>query len=405
MARVVYVDVVGGASLKLTLKKDVPARKVWASLGKRVDAATHVLETRAGAVLGRDDLVLASAPGAGDALLVCRPRPAPTIAPPVAADDAAGQATIREALRRSLARPDDAAARAAAAAAAASNAWAPPATCDAAKISLLAAAAPGARTLRGPAAWAGVERADSDGGARAALAAHRPVAWPWGAPWGDVAYLDGQLGDGLHIVLESPRVRGAFIHYQDSPADGRENRSYHAFNTRELKLTWAEFRDRAAQAKSSPYRCYLQSLLCAPGKATATKTSARLPQMNWRAAGPDLVRRVAAAGPRLDRLCAAGRLGPLNVSNLFVSDAGAHSPLHYDEYDNVFLQLAGRKRLTLAPPGAPAKPWPTHHPLDAYARARLDRGRTRVIQRRFNVSVPRARVLKKGSTLRDRSER
>ena len=32
-------------------------------------------------------------------------------------------------------------------------------------------------------------------------------------------------------------------------------------------------------------------------------------------------------------------------------------------------------------------------------------GRTRVIQRRFNVSVPRARVPEKASTLRDRSER
>ena len=32
-------------------------------------------------------------------------------------------------------------------------------------------------------------------------------------------------------------------------------------------------------------------------------------------------------------------------------------------------------------------------------------GRTRVIQRRFNVSVPRARVLERASTLRDRSER
>ena len=32
-------------------------------------------------------------------------------------------------------------------------------------------------------------------------------------------------------------------------------------------------------------------------------------------------------------------------------------------------------------------------------------GRTRVIQRRFNVSVPRARVLGKASTLRERSER
>ena len=58
-ARVVYVDVVGSASLKLTLKKDVPARKVWASLAsRRVDAATHVLETPGGAVLGIDDLAI-----------------------------------------------------------------------------------------------------------------------------------------------------------------------------------------------------------------------------------------------------------------------------------------------------------------------------------------------------------
>ena len=37
--------------------------------------------------------------------------------------------------------------------------------------------------------------------------------------------------------------------------------------------------------------------------------------------------------------------------------------------------------------------------------ARDLQGRTRVIQRRFNVSVPRARVPEKASTLRDRSER
>ena len=37
--------------------------------------------------------------------------------------------------------------------------------------------------------------------------------------------------------------------------------------------------------------------------------------------------------------------------------------------------------------------------------ARVDLGSTRVIQRRFNVSVPRARVPEQASTLRDRSER
>ena len=39
------------------------------------------------------------------------------------------------------------------------------------------------------------------------------------------------------------------------------------------------------------------------------------------------------------------------------------------------------------------------------AALRVDLGRKRVIQRRFNVSVPRARVTRKTSTLRDRSER
>ena len=62
---------------------------------------------------------------------------------------------------------------------------------------------------------------------------------------------------------------------------------------------------------------------------------------------------------------------------------------------------------------------PAHVDAARRARAREDRGRvdrerrvgpvdlgsTRVIQRLFNVSVPRARVTKNTSTLRDRSER
>ena len=54
-----------------------------------------------------------------------------------------------------------------------------------------------------------------------------------------------------------------------------------------------------------------------------------------------------------------------------------------------------------APMELDAAQWTLH----AKANRRDDRGRTRVIQRRFNVSIPRARVLEKTSTLRDRSER
>ena len=70
-ARSVYVEVAGSerGTLKIALRKDVPARKVWATLEKsrRVSAATHVLETREGSALGPEDPVLASTPGEGDA--------------------------------------------------------------------------------------------------------------------------------------------------------------------------------------------------------------------------------------------------------------------------------------------------------------------------------------------------
>ena len=45
------------------------------------------------------------------------------------------------------------------------------------------------------------------------------------------------------------------------------------------------------------------------------------------------------------------------------------------------------------------------HRRERRAEAAEDLGSKRVIQRRFNVSVPRARVPEKASTLRERSER
>ena len=95
--------------------------------------------------------------------------------------------------------------------------------------------------------------------------------------------------------------------------------------------------------------------------------------MRWHpGVGRRLTAAVKAAGPRLDAIRArVGFGGPLTRSQLFVSDAGARSPLHFDQYDNVFCQLRGRKRVWLAPPenlARPAATYPVHHPLDAYAR-------------------------------------
>ena len=71
---------------------------------------------------------------------------------------------------------------------------------------------------------------------------------------------------------------------------------------------------------------------------------------------------------------------------------------------DVGFDALGRRVCLLEIPGALAAPAGGDAFL-ALTEMPRDQGRTRVIQRRFNVSVPRARVLEKASTLRDRSER
>ena len=155
------------------------------------------------------------------------------------------------------------------------------------------------------------------------------------AEW-SVAFLAEALGEGLHVVLESPRAKdSAFLHYQDE-GDARDERPYYSARTRELKLTFAQYLDRAKAARADEaHPVYLQTLLCAPGKTRERAPSRRLPEMTFRTMSAALARRIVGAGDALDRLSQSARLGPLNVSNLFVSDRGAKSPLHFDEYDNV----------------------------------------------------------------------
>eukprot|EP00966_Prymnesium_polylepis_P136417 3152114-Prymnesium_polylepis.1 len=59
---------------------------------------------------------------------------------------------------------------------------------------------------------------------------------------------------------------------------------------------------------------------------------------------------------------------------LFVGTAAAESArtnLHFDQYDNIFMQLSGTKSFLLIPPSESGNlyPYPIHHALDRSAQA------------------------------------
>ena len=69
-----------------------------------------------------------------------------------------------------------------------------------------------------------------------------------------------------------------------------------------------------------------------------------------------------------------GGMGRYTRTSFFASCPGAITRLHYDHYDNLYLQLRGRKRFVLLAPLAArgVYPYPLHHPLDQRARVHLD---------------------------------
>mmetsp|Transcript_92597 Transcript_92597/g.285847 ORF Transcript_92597/g.285847 Transcript_92597/m.285847 type:complete len:244 (-) Transcript_92597:82-813(-) len=63
-------------------------------------------------------------------------------------------------------------------------------------------------------------------------------------------------------------------------------------------------------------------------------------------------------------------------SQLFVGPVGTLGFGHFDQYDNVFLQVRGTKRILLFDPRTGARglcPFPIHHPYDQRARLNLER--------------------------------
>lgn len=82
-------------------------------------------------------------------------------------------------------------------------------------------------------------------------------------------------------------------------------------------------------------------------------------------------------GRLLGSIVAAGGFGAPARCQLFVgADAAAHARtvLHFDQYDNIFMQLSGRKTFLLFDPLQTGclGPYPIHHPLDRSARLDLE---------------------------------
>jgi hypothetical protein len=92
----------------------------------------------------------------------------------------------------------------------------------------------------------------------------------------------------------------------------------------------------------------------------------------------------------------ASRIGNRSAAVRAQRHAALSSPLSAVSATSVKDDRSSRSASVHAPKFSSARSWKS---------ASSDLGRTREIQRRFNVSVPRARVTENTSTLRDRSKR
>ena len=199
------------------------------------------------------------------------------------------------------------------------------------------------------------------------------------AKWGDAAYLRRELGPQPCQVLSVPKAYRKFCYTRSrvkGPLDAPEG-AYkfdahvapppRGFVAPEFSgMTFDEFlRGRAD-------RClYLQQPVCQPtGDGTM-----RLPDR----IGDEMRADVDGLNHGfIRRLYDTCNLGPWAMMQLFVGSGSmaprARTTLHYDQVDNFYLQVAGKKTFRLFDPSQTAElsPYPFHHELDRRSEVDLD---------------------------------
>jgi len=198
-------------------------------------------------------------------------------------------------------------------------------------------------------------------------------AFPAGvAKWCRPEYLESQLRLTCHVLI-APAHAKEFKYFTDlSKAQDRVMADY-AFTppVRSEYMEVGRFFRRSHSAAST--ECvYLQQTLLAPdatGQGLAPAGSL----------GEDLMADVSRSLNHrlLSAVAQAGRFGPPARAQLFLGTgaaANARTILHFDQYDNMFMQLAGRKTFILYDPleGGHLYPFPVHHPLDRSAQAQAE---------------------------------
>lgn len=207
--------------------------------------------------------------------------------------------------------------------------------------------------------------------------------WPAAeAKWANPEYLRQELSSvrGGCTVLSSPVQSQRFSYWFDASSHSdRVQAGYRASPlVTTVNMDVGTFLDASA-APTSPRaagKClYLQqSILQAPADGTAQQRGLH-PCVGL---GEGMQRDVASGIDMvaLQALVQAGGFGPWQRCQLFVGGAaaeGARSILHFDQYDNLFIQLAGTKRFRIYDPQQTGHlyAYPIHHPLDTRSQVDL----------------------------------
>jgi hypoxia-inducible factor 1-alpha inhibitor (HIF hydroxylase) len=193
--------------------------------------------------------------------------------------------------------------------------------------------------------------------------------------WRHADYLASQLKLLCHVLI-APAAKKRFKYWTDfANAPDRVPGDY-AFTAplRSQHMPISRFFRLSADAAKTGECVYLQQALLQADPAGQ--------QPGLQPAGPlgegmtaDLSRGINYG--MISAIAEAGKFGMPSRAQLFVGTAAAahaRTVLHFDQYDNVFMQLSGRKTFLLFDPlqSGSLYPYPIHHPLDRSAQTSLE---------------------------------